>query len=65
MRILSPKNHVFLQVSYLTNEEHKGIAVIEFNRPDAKNALNKSIVERLHGAVDKISHDKNVRVVVM
>lgn len=54
-----------LSVSYLTEEDHKGIAVIQINRPDAKNALSKSLVERLGGAVDKISHDKNVRVVII
>lgn len=49
----------------MTEEDHKGIAVIQMNRPDAKNALSKSLVERLAGAVDKLSHDKNVRVVVV
>lgn len=53
-----------LKLSYLTGAQ-KGIAVIELNRETGKNSLNKSLVSKLHHSVDVLSHDKNVRVVII
>jgi enoyl-CoA hydratase/carnithine racemase len=53
-----------LKLSYLTGER-QGIAVIELAREIGKNSLNKSLVSKLLGAVDVLSHDKSVRVVII
>lgn len=53
-----------LKLSYLTGER-QGIAIIELNREKGKNSLNKSLVSKLHHSVDVLSHDKNVRVVII
>lgn len=53
-----------LKLSYLTGPQ-KGIAIVELNREKGKNSLNKSIVSKLLHSVDVLSHDKNVRVVII
>lgn len=53
-----------LKLSYLTGDK-QGIAVIELNRENGKNSLNKSLVSKLQKSVDVLSHDKNVRVVII
>lgn len=54
-----------LKLSYLTGETQKGIAVVELNREIGKNALSKSLVTKFHDAIDVLSHDKNVRAVIV
>lgn len=53
-----------LKLSYLTGEQ-KGIAVVELNRENGKNSLNKSLLSKLNHSVDVLAHDKNVRVVII
>lgn len=53
-----------LKLSYLTGER-QGIAVVELNRENGKNSLNRSLVSKLHHSVDVLGHDKNVRVVII
>jgi methylglutaconyl-CoA hydratase len=53
-----------VQLSYLT-EKLQGIAVIGLNRPEARNALGKDFVKKLYSSVELLSHDKNVRVVII
>ena len=53
-----------LRLSYLTGDK-QGICVIEMNRQEGKNSLNKSLSSKLQSAVDVVSHDKNVRVVII
>lgn len=53
-----------LKLSYLTGDK-QGIAVIELNRETGKNSLNKSLVAKLAKSVEVLSHDKNVRVVII
>jgi methylglutaconyl-CoA hydratase len=53
-----------VQLSYLT-EAKQGIAVIEMNRPEAKNALGKDFVKKMFHTVDVLAGDKNVRVVII
>lgn len=52
-------------MSYLTEDEHKGIAIIGLNKPETKNAFSRSMVNNLAGALDVLAHDKNVRVVII
>ncbi|CRK95748.1 CLUMA_CG009205, isoform A [Clunio marinus] len=53
-----------LKLSYLTGDR-QGIAVIELNRENGKNSLNKSLVSKFNNSVDVLGHDKNVRVVII
>lgn len=54
-----------LQLSYLTEDEHKGIAIIGLNKPETKNAFSRSMVKNLYGALDMLAHDKSVRVIII
>lgn len=49
----------------MTEDEHKGIAIIGLNKPETKNAFSRSMVNNLSGALDVLAHDKNVRVVII
>ncbi len=42
-----------------------GIATIELARPDARNALSRELIAELGAAVDAVSHDATVRVLVL
>lgn len=53
-----------LKLRYLTGAR-QGIAVVELNRENGKNSLNKSLVAKLNHSVDVLGHDKNVRVVII
>ena len=46
-------------------EEQKGIARIVFNRPDALNALNKDLLQRLASLLEKIKLDNAVKAVII
>ncbi|XP_049544649.1 methylglutaconyl-CoA hydratase, mitochondrial [Anopheles darlingi] len=54
-----------LQLTYLTEEDKQGIAVLGLNRPKARNSFSKSLVTQLLEAIDVLAHDKNVRVVIL
>lgn len=56
---------VELQLSYLTEEIHQGIAIIGLNKPETRNAFNRSIVKKLSDVLDVLAHDRNVRVVII
>ncbi|GAB0095164.1 methylglutaconyl-CoA hydratase, mitochondrial [Sergentomyia squamirostris] len=53
-----------VEVDYLKGDK-EGIAVLSLNRPSAKNAFSRSLVDSLLESLDSIWHDKNVRVVVL
>lgn len=42
-----------------------GLCVLTLDRPDRFNALSRSLLEALHGAVDDIAADANIRVVIL
>lgn len=42
-----------------------GIALLTFNRPKALNALNSSLLEELSTALDSISQDETIRVLIL
>lgn len=54
----------FLQLKYL-GDNHKGIAVLGFNRPKAKNSFSVSLVHQLRSHVDSLAQDKSVRVLIL
>jgi methylglutaconyl-CoA hydratase len=49
----------------LTEEKYKGISVISFNRPKAKNALGKQLVEELSENLKTVRFDKETRVLII
>jgi len=48
----------------LTNSEN-GIFTITINRPDKLNALNKATISELHKALESVTADKSVKVVII
>lgn len=54
-----------MQLSYLTEDKHQGIAIIGLNKPETRNAFNRSMVQHFNTALDYLAHDKNVRVVII
>lgn len=57
----SPQN---LRLNYL-EETDSGIVVLELNRPEAKNALNRTLASEFFRAIDSVKYDRNVRVLVL
>ena len=53
-----------VNVNYL-GEDNERIAVIEMNRPEAKNALNLSMIDNLSKAVDLLGTDGISRVLII
>lgn len=51
-------NHILLEVN-----DH--VAALTLNRPEVLNALNREMVDEIDQAVDKISRDSDIRVVVL
>jgi methylglutaconyl-CoA hydratase len=49
----------------LTEEKYKGISVISFNRPKAKNALGKQLVQELTENLQTVRFDKETRVLII
>lgn len=41
------------------------IGILSINRPDALNALNSQVLEELYGAIDMISQDDDVHVLIL
>lgn len=54
-----------LQLTYLTDDDKQGIAVLGLNRPKARNSFSRSLVENLLDSIELLAHDKNVRVVIL
>ena len=46
-------------------EKKRGGALITLNRPDAMNAISRSMIKEMHEAFDDIEEDNNVRAVVL
>lgn len=58
-------NNEELQVQYLSKDDEKGIVVIGFNRPKAKNALGRNVVLLLESALAKLKFEKDIRAVIV
>jgi len=54
-----------MEYKHLILEREGPLAVLTLNRPDALNALNSKVLEELTDAVDGISKDKELRVVIL
>lgn len=52
-------------MSYLTEDKHQGVAIIGLNKPETRNAFNRSLVKNLSDALDVLAHDRNVRVIII
>ncbi|XP_026462259.1 methylglutaconyl-CoA hydratase, mitochondrial-like [Ctenocephalides felis] len=63
-RFYSVSNTEDLKVDYLS-ENKQGIVVLGLNRPEAKNAFSRNLVDLLSSAVKSISHDNSVRAVII
>jgi methylglutaconyl-CoA hydratase len=46
-------------------EKDTGIVVLELNRPEAKNAFNRTLAANFFHAIDAIKYDTNVRVLIV
>ncbi|HEU5462637.1 MAG TPA: enoyl-CoA hydratase/isomerase family protein [Candidatus Binatia bacterium] len=46
-------------------EKKRGGALITLNRPEAMNAISRSMIKEIHQALDEIEQDKEVRAVVL
>jgi methylglutaconyl-CoA hydratase len=57
----SPQN---LQLRYL-EEKDSGIVELQLNRPEARNALNRTLATNFFQAIDAVRYDKNVRVLIV
>lgn len=42
-----------------------GVLTVTLSRPEKKNALNRAMIEGLHGAIDQADEDPNVRVFLL
>lgn len=49
----------------MTEDKHQGIAIIGLNKPETRNAFNRSLVKHMADAFDVLRHDRNVRVVIL
>lgn len=63
-RFYSSDGQDILQLRYLEGED-KGIAVMGFNRPEAKNSFSKSMVQKLEDALSAVEFDKQVRTLIV
>ena len=46
-------------------EKQRGGALITLNRPDAMNAISRSMIKEIHQALDEVEEDPEVRAVVL
>ncbi|MGH7854927.1 MAG: enoyl-CoA hydratase/isomerase family protein, partial [Candidatus Binatia bacterium] len=46
-------------------EKQRGGALITLNRPEAMNAISRSMIKELQQALDEVEQDKEVRAVVL
>ena len=46
-------------------EKQRNGALITLNRPEAMNAISRSMIKELHEALDDVEQDKDVRAVVL
>ncbi|ART71369.1 enoyl-CoA hydratase [Mycobacterium dioxanotrophicus] len=49
----------------LTCSDHGSVRILTMNRPDARNALSRALIEALYAALDAADADEQVRAVVL
>ncbi|MDH6196619.1 enoyl-CoA hydratase [Mycobacterium frederiksbergense] len=52
-------------MTILRTADHGAVRVVTMNRPQARNALNRELIEMLYGALDAADTDDTVRAVVL
>jgi enoyl-CoA hydratase/carnithine racemase len=50
---------------YIVLEKKEGVGILYINRPEAKNALNGTLVEELRSAFTRLGEDPGIRVIVI
>lgn len=51
--------------SIIYTKDEKGIVTVTINRPEVRNALNIAVRKELRKAIEEISQDKDIRVVII
>src|SRR5215813_181550 len=46
-------------------EKQRGGVLITLNRPEAMNAISRNLIKELHGALDEVEADQEIRAVVV
>lgn len=54
-----------MKFEYLLFERRGNIGILSINRPDALNALNSQVLEELDKAVDMITEDENIHILII
>ena len=49
----------------LNEERHGAVALLQLDRPDARNALSPEMMDELGGALERVDHDPEVRAIVL
>lgn len=49
----------------LLETRHEGVAILTLNRPAQRNSLSEALICALHGAIDRVSADPEIKVVVI
>jgi enoyl-CoA hydratase/carnithine racemase len=49
----------------LREERHGAVALLQLDRPDARNALSPEMMDELGGALERVDHDPEVRAIVL
>ncbi|WXG41826.1 MAG: enoyl-CoA hydratase-related protein [Candidatus Freyarchaeum deiterrae] len=55
----------FISYQYIIVEKENGIATITMNRPEKLNALNREMQEEMREALDALSMDDDVKVIIL
>ena len=56
----------FLPHEWVVNEErHGAVALLQLNRPEARNALSPELMEELGAALERLDHDADARAIVL
>lgn len=63
--MLFSSTNLNIQLSYLTEDKHQGIAIIGLNKLETRNALNRSMIGNLSKAIDVLVNDKSVRAIII
>ncbi|SHI41366.1 short-chain-enoyl-CoA hydratase [Lutispora thermophila] len=54
-----------MEFKYLTLSKDGNVGILTINRPEALNALNRSVLQELDAALDELANDKDVYVIVL
>ena len=49
----------------LNEERHGAVALLQLDRPDARNALSPEMMDELGGALERVDHEPEVRAIVL